>query len=166
MQKEIINRITDFLRSISIEVKFRDIDEATFLPGILIENGVIIVDEQRLKFPGDLLHEAGHIALEPGTHRSNLYGNVEANKSNLEALETGVILWSWAALQHLQLPPEVVFHPEGYKGNSEWLIEQFQHKNFIGLPLLEWMGLTYSRPQISDGATIPAFPHMIKWLRD
>ena len=33
------------------------------LPGLAIEHGAILVDEQRLSHPGDILHEAGHLAV-------------------------------------------------------------------------------------------------------
>ena len=54
-----------------------------------------------------------------------------------------------------QLDLDIVFHPGGYKDDSEWLIEQFRSKNYMGLPLLEWMSL----------CTKEEFPKMNKWLR-
>jgi hypothetical protein len=49
-----------------------------------------------------------------------------------------------------------VFHSDGYKGDAEWLIKMFEKNNFIGLPALQWIGLTTSEE----------FPKMKKWLRE
>jgi len=137
----------------------------TFLPGILVKDGVIIIDRSKLSYPGDLLHEAGHIALEKAEDRPGLNDDIEGAKSESEKLEIGVILWSYAALKYLELPEEVVFHENGYKGDSNWLIEEYNKGNFIGLPLLIWMGLTYEKVTHISGEEIAPFPHMIKWLR-
>lgn len=55
--------------------------------------------------------------------------------------EMAVIAWSVAAALHLSISLTEVFHPEGYKGEWKWLMEQYESKNYIGLPLLQWMGL-------------------------
>jgi hypothetical protein len=79
--------------------------------------------------------------------------------------EIGAILWSYAAVYYLKLPLEFVFHPNGYKNNSDWFISNFSSGNYIGLPFLEWAGLTLSENRAAiDGEK--AFPIMQKWLRD
>ncbi|WP_234573647.1 hypothetical protein [Rhodohalobacter sp. 614A] len=163
INKRLTNRIILFLQEIGIAVKKSRIHEETFLPGIKIERGEMLVDKDQLTYPGDLIHEAGHIALTPKSDRAKLNGNVDEEKNSKESLETGAILWSWAALTYLKLDPEIVFHQNGYRGASEWFIENFTSGNYIGLPLLQWMELC--KHQDSDEG-IPEFPHMIKWLRD
>lgn len=153
-----------FLTEIGIEFEFRAIDEDTFLPGILIENGKLIIDFQKLGHMGDVLHEAGHIAVVPTADRAMMHGNVEPGPPS-QSLELGAILWSYAAVVHLGIHPSFVFHEAGYKGQSKWLIEQFQTGTYIGLPLLQWMGLTYDAKQALEKNVKP-FPHMVKWLRD
>lgn len=140
-------------------------DEPTFLPGIKIDRGCLRFDLAKLKYPGDLLHEAGHLAVETPAQRAELSDNVEENSSPQKSLETAAVLWSYAALLHLELPPEFVFHPAGYKGDSEWMIEQFAQGTYIGLPLLQWMGLCIDKTQAKINHT-PSFPHMLKWLRE
>ncbi len=81
--------------------------------------GKLVVDRGKLKYPGDLLHEAEHLAVVETSRRQSIGAYVGFNTD--EGL--GAIAWSWAALKHLELPPEVVFHPDGYKGMSV---------NFIG----------------------------------
>ena len=52
-----------FLESIRIEVAEGPLTATTFLPGLELGPCVIYVDFDKLKYPGDILHEAGHIAV-------------------------------------------------------------------------------------------------------
>lgn len=165
-KEQLLDTITSFLNEIGIGTSYSNINEDTFLPGILITEGKLTIDKDKLKYPGDLLHEAGHIAVMPGHERNLLAGDVGKQKDYNTAYgeEIAAILWSYAALHHLQLSPDVVFHPSGYKGTSEMYIDNFTSGNFIGLPLLEWMGLCKSHTDQESNAS--AFPAMTKWLRD
>jgi len=159
-----VDLILHFFGQIGIKAEFGSVPDTTFLPGILIDAGRLIIDIEKLKYPGDLLHEAGHIAMVPSADRSLMNGNIETD-SPVDTMELGAILWSYAALKHLNLPPEFVFHKEGYKGDADWLIEQFEGGTFIGLPLLQWMGLAYDTKNAANFNVEP-FPFMLKWLRD
>lgn len=163
----LLEKITDFLHEIGINTHKQQLDEPTFLPGVLIDKGTLIIDEEKLLYPGDLLHEAGHIAVMTNEERSSIRGNVgeatSASKAGGE--ELSAIAWSYAALKHLGLPPEVVFHPNGYKGASDWFMEQFALGKNIGVPLLQWMGLCYTEAP-AENPEIKTYPHLIKWLRD
>lgn len=148
-------KIIGFLNEIGIPVIETELSDNCFLPGLVIEKNAILMDPYRLKHPGDLLHEAGHLAVTSEEFRP-LIGTKKMDPSwPTDGDELAAILWSYAALKHLDLEPEVVFHPAGYKNESDWLISQFENKNYIGLPLLEWMGL----------CSATEFPNMIKWLR-
>ncbi|BAU54945.1 hypothetical protein [Mucilaginibacter gotjawali] len=57
-----IDIITNFVLSTGIDVVRRPIIMDTFLPGLLLENGEIIIDADKLLYPGGILHEAGHFA--------------------------------------------------------------------------------------------------------
>ena len=154
-------KILQFLDQIGISVIETKLPDDCFLPGLAIERNAILMDSSRLKYPGDLLHEAGHLAVTEENLRP-LIGTAEMDPAwPSDGDELAAILWSYAALQYLELKPEVVFHPEGYKNESAWLIEQFANKNYIGLPLLEWMGLCSA----SGKEEVKPFPQMIKWLR-
>jgi hypothetical protein len=145
------NRIADFLTGIGIPVRAGDIPAQTFLPGLHISGGVLMVDEARLAYPGDLLHEAGHLAVIPAAQRGKVNGDVGDNGGN----EMAAIAWSYAAALHLELAPAVVFHDHGYRGGARNLIENFSAGRYIGVPMLRWLGLTDS-----------AYPSMIRWVRD
>jgi hypothetical protein len=74
------------------------------------------------------------------------------------------MLWSAAAAEHLGLPLEFVFHPNGYKGNSDWLMKSYRDKTYTGLPLLEWFGMALGEKRAAE-ENKAAFPAMQHWLR-
>ncbi len=155
----VLKQIFQFFDEISIQYNFTEIETETFLPGIQIKNGSLQIDLKNLKYPGDLLHEAGHIAVSLSAEREILNDNVIENNSEKAGEEMAVLLWSFAAARKIGLPTEIVFHEAGYKGEAKWLTEQFESENYIGLPLLQWMGLT-------DIEGENAFPKMKSWLRE
>jgi hypothetical protein len=145
--------ILDFLDCIGLAVEERPIRPGTFLPGIAVLNGVLIVDRNRLLYPGDLLHEAGHLAVLTAEERKLAGPDLGGNGGH----EMAAIAWSYAACVHLDLPLDIVFHPDGYKGDAAWLAQTFANGCYIGLPILEWKGMTSS-----DGDN--PFPSMDRWL--
>ncbi|PZX56586.1 class I SAM-dependent methyltransferase [Algoriphagus chordae] len=155
-EADVTNRkiILDFLQEIGIPTKSQKL-EKTFLPGIKIDKGILLYDPENLLYPGDLLHEAGHIALMTEEERKIIIGNVKEYRSPGQDDEMAVMLWSYAALKYLNLSPEVVFHPDGYKGDANMLIASYESADYKGLPLLVWMELCESSE----------FPKMRKWLR-
>lgn len=156
-----LEKIIQFLEEIGILTIERELKEKCFMPGISIEKGAILLDRKQLKYPGDLLHEGGHIAVATEDQRA-LIGTVESDPTwPDDGEEIVALLWSFAALKKMEIAPEVVFHPNGYKDESTWIIEQFESGNYIGLPLLEYMGLCENN---SDSG-VKSFPNMIKWLR-
>ena len=68
----VTDHIICFLRDIGIAVCEAEVPEGSFLPGIRIERGGLRVDRARLRWPGDLLHEAGHLAVVPAALRSDM----------------------------------------------------------------------------------------------
>ncbi len=157
--------IVQFLRGIGLDCREEKLDQNTFLPGIDIRNGALLYDAELLLYPGDLLHDAGHLAvLSPldranATSPSNLNGDLDEG-----AAEMAAIAWSWAAAQHINLPEEILFHPNGYKGGAQSLADNFSAGRFIGLPILVWKGMT--NDSANDGAADKlAYPKMMHWLR-
>jgi len=56
-----------------------------------------------------------------------------------------------------------VFHPHGYKGQAEQLVDAFSNGNYLGLPLLQWQEMAF------DGHTaqqlgVQPYPHMVNWI--
>lgn len=159
-----LQKILLFLNEIGIQVFEKELED-TFLPGLDLGPNCIYIDYKKLLYPGDILHEAGHLAVTTTSER-NLVGTDKMAKDwPSQGEEIGAILWSFAAAKHLNLPAEFVFHPNGYKNDSEWLISNFNAENYIGLPFLEWTGLTYGKEK-AQKENQEAFPLMQKWLRD
>jgi hypothetical protein len=163
-KKELINKITTFINDIGLECVEGELPSSTFLPGMHVENGRIIYGYDQVKFPGDLIHEAGHLAVILPDERKvagpeNISGSLDPGGAELAA-----IAWSWAALQHLQLAPELLFHDEGYKGGASSLIENFSAGRYIGVPMLQWLGLTKEAKNDVEADEF-TYPKMKNWLR-
>jgi len=151
-------RLAGFVRGIGIDVRAAELPEETFLPGLDIRDGAILVDEKRLAYPGDLLHEAGHLAVTDPDERG------APTLSPTPGDEMATLAWSYAALTYLELAPEIVFHPHGYKGGGQALIDAFAGDGRPGVPLLQWYGMTLGPREAAERGVEP-FPHMLRWLR-
>jgi hypothetical protein len=153
----LVGRIVAFLRRIGIPVEAATLDGGTFLPGIAVVGGGLRVDPSRLAWPGDLLHEAGHIAVGDPARRDD-------GVSNDPGEEMAALAWSFAAATHLGLDPSVPFHEGGYRGEGASLAENFSQGGYVGVPLLAWWGLTLE-PHRAKAAGVPGYPNMLAWLR-
>ncbi len=160
MTHEPAARMVDFLRSIGIHVQAQALPDGTFLPGIAVHNGTLLVDETRLRFPGDLLHEGGHLALMSPAQRAVASDAVEHD--NEQVSEAAVIAWSYAAALHLGIDAQVLFHAGGYHGRSQALLLSYQLGVYPGAGALAELGLAYVGPH----ACGTRYPAMLKWLRE
>jgi hypothetical protein len=151
-------RLAEFVRGIGLDVRPAQLPDPTFLPGIDVRDGTIFVDEVLLAYPGDLLHEAGHLAVTHPAERN------APKLSPSDGDEIAAIAWSYAALRHLDIDPTIVFHPQGYKGSSKALIENFAAGRTYGQPLLQYYGMTFEPRQAAENGVAP-FPCMVRWLR-
>jgi len=151
-------RLAAFVRGVGIPVHPAALPAPTFLPGLEIRDGAILVDESRLTWPGDLLHEAGHLAVAHPDERAR------PQLSPTPGEEMAAIAWSYAAARHLGLAPDILFHAGGYKDGSSALIENFAEGRYIGVPLLHCYGMAVEPRQAAGGGAEP-YPHMLRWLR-
>jgi len=153
--------IAEFLEQIGLEARETSLEGPTFVPGVRLEQGAILYDPQKLQYPGDLLHEAGHVAFTPVSERSALCDHLATTPGD----EMAAIAWSYAAAVHIGLSPTVVFHEGGYRGESAALISNFQAGRFVGVSMLDWAGMTTS-PHPRQPRTQGMFPEMKTWLRE
>ena len=160
MNAPLTTQIIEFLRSIGLAVVEKPIAGATVLPGIDVDRGTLVVDRTALKYPGDLLHEAGHLAVVPSREREQMHANVGDDGG----MEMAAIAWSYAAAVHLGLSPSVVFHPDGYRGEAASLLDNFVQGRYFGVPLLVWRGLT--DPPTPPATSSGAYPLMKRWLTE
>ncbi len=157
--EELTEQITGFLAVIGLPVSFEAIDDPTFLPGILIRNGGLVVDRSKLLYPGDMLHEAGHLAVMPPRIRQKMNGDLDFDPIH-QGGELAAIAWSYAACVHLGIDSRIVFHEHGYKGGGGHLADNYEQGGDMGVPLLVWNEMTCSPRTGSEHA----FPKMSNWL--
>ena len=152
-------RIVRFLEQTGLAVRWELLEEPTRLPGISIDRGALVVDRSRLQYPGDLLHEAGHLAVIPADERAQLVGDAGSDP----AREMMAMAWSYAALRHLRLDPAVVFHEGGYGRGSRSLLANFSSGRYVAVPMLQWLGMTADAERAVELGVEP-YPNMLRWL--
>ncbi|HXK01459.1 MAG TPA: hypothetical protein VMS37_03590 [Verrucomicrobiae bacterium] len=154
-----MREILAFLGSIGLPYRTGAVNGKTFVPGIQIESGVLVIDPAQLLYPGDLLHEAGHLALMEPARRAATSGDAGSDGGE----EIGAIAWSYAAALHIGIDPRIVFHDAGYRGNSVTIVENFRAGLYIGVPMLQWKGLALDERRARD-LGLPPYPYMLRWL--
>ena len=160
-----VQPILRFLEKIGVPFQFTSIDIVTYVPGINIHNGSLQIDLEKLSFPGDLLYEAGRIALAPSAVRPRLTHPIESQLDfDVATHSMMTIAWSYAAALDSGTPLEVLFHPEGYKGQNESIQDGFQSGQYIGLPMLQFLGMAFDAKNANQQG-LQVFPFMQLWLR-
>ena len=152
-------QILAFLDRISIPVVMEALDDDTLLPAMTVRYGKLIVDPARLTWPGDLLHEAGHIAVTDPATRASL-----SEVTSDPAEEMAAIAWSCAAAVEIGLDPRIVFHDDGYLGGGGYLADALVDGRGPGVPILVWFGMTTDKRTAEKEGVAP-FPQMQRWLR-
>ncbi|MBO9561010.1 MAG: hypothetical protein J7515_20795 [Caulobacter sp.] len=152
-----VGRIVAFLRRVGIPVEAASLEGETFLPGIAVEAGALKVDPVRLIWPGDLLHEAGHVAVSDPARP-------DEGVSDDPGEEMAAIAWSYAAALEIGLPPDILFHAGGYRGGARALIENFAEGGYVGVPMLAMWRLTHE-PHRAKAMGARPYPHMLAWRR-
>jgi len=165
MNDLIADKLIDFVKSIGLTVQLQTIEEPTFLPGLVIKQGGLVIDKDKLLYPGDILHEAGHLAVMPPEIREAMDGDLDTAKDFELGGELMAIPWSYAACLYLELEPQLVFHKNGYKSGGESIIANFSQGQYFGVPMLQWIGLCYE-PHKAKEYNAEGFPKMLKWLRE
>ena len=117
---------------------------------------------EALAYPGDMLHEAGHLAMMTAEERAACNGDA----GNDPGAEMAAIAWSYAAALEIGLDPALVFHAHGYKGGGAAIIENFAAGRYIGVPMLQWFGLTTDPAQRQRPVDAVVYPAMKCWLRE
>lgn len=157
--------ILAFLEQIGLTASEGMVPPDSFLPGIRVAQGTLVFDRAAVRWPGDLLHEAGHIAVTPAALRCTLDDALATTSAIPHAGEAEATAWAYAAIVHLQLPPALLFHEGGYRGHSTSLIATFSCGVYPGSFGLSQAGMTLSSAAAKNGG-VPAYPHMTRWLRE
>lgn len=157
MDETQFDRIVTFVRNIGIPIRFDSVAVDSFLPAVTVANGGVVIDRERLAWPGDILHEAGHLAvMEPAARGGDVPDD--------DALERAAMAWSYAAAVAIGIDPGIVFHGGGYKGGGAALAQNYALGLYIGLPELIAAGMAHGPlAAVPDG--LPVYPAMLRWLR-
>ena len=185
------DRIVAFIGDLGLAIRDGDVPADAFLPGVRIADGGLVVDRTAMFIPGDLLHEAGHLAVIPGRYRQRIGDDVDAGVAQIRAEAAGAgdrdpvldgleglggelqaIAWSYAACRHLGLPLEIVFKPGAYgtdkNGGADpmMIAQQIEMGFFPGLHRLIQAGMTAPPQSIlyPDGPP-GGFPAMLRWVQ-
>jgi hypothetical protein len=175
---ETLEPVLTFLETIGVDCRAGDVHPDSFLPGIEIQQGRLIFDADKLASPGDLLHEAGHIAAVPSKFRTRLSGDIDACLARLTAEDAAAeaiihtdlapIAWSYAAALEAGINPLHVFDAAGYGadkgGDIQIICQQLQMGLFPGIAMLARLGLCAAPPPFGDSGDHAPYPHMKRWL--
>jgi len=151
--------IAGFLAGIGIAVETGPVAADSPLPGMTARAGRLVIDPAVPAYPGDLLHEAGHLALcDPATRdQTDDVGDDPGD-------EMGAIAWSVAAATACGIPLETLFHPAGYRGWSPALPAAFAKGRGFGIAILACYDMT-AEPHRAAQSGLAPFPAMARWLR-
>ncbi len=165
-KKHKLKYIFHFLKLTGFRIEFAQLPEnQTFLPGISIFNGTILVDKNTLLYTGDVLLAAGCLAIMPATvrHSANTY-YLDTHYTK-EQIQSMAIAWSYAACVEMGINPLEVFGTERYNGCAEELLKQFLSGSFNGLNLLRKAGFCHdTEDEQHYGAK--RYPYMMRWIAD
>jgi hypothetical protein len=154
-------KIVAFLTRIGLRVELRDLPPDTVFKGTQVQHGVVCIDESQLEHPGDVLHEAGHLAMLPPAKRKVAHLFMDDGGG----IEMSATAWAYAASVHIGLPADAVFHETSYCGSGEVLLEAFSSGRYIGVPLLQWAEMTVDEKRAQELGVDP-YPVMRRWLRE
>jgi hypothetical protein len=154
----LVAKLAAFVRGVGIGVEAATLDAPTRFPGLDIRNGAVLIDEAQLIHPGNILHEAGHLAVHDPEKRN------APTIAPTGGEEMATLAWSYAAALHLGFEADLVFYPGSYQGEERALIENFAEGRFIGVPLLQRYGMALE-PRHAAERDVEPFPHMLRWVR-
>jgi hypothetical protein len=161
----VLERILAFLREVGIRVREAELGDGAFLPGVRVDGGGLLFDRARLRWPGDLLHEAGHLAVLPSALRAAASDDLAGHDDVPYAGETEATAWAYAATVAIGLDPAVLFHQGGYHGQSASLVMTYSMGVYPGAQGLVRAGMTASGTAAAQrGET--TYPGMQRWLRE
>lgn len=177
--------VIEFVRSIGIPVTVTELTaKSTFLPRVRIQAGELLVDPG--VFPGDILHEAGHIATIPEPFRHLADGNLSAvframgeyveeelvdiggykedpiARGIMQCSDPEATAWQYAAAKHIGLPDKWLFPKESYNGDAMGILLGLKSSRYLGINGLQAAGWTVIRA--TPYRPLPEYPKLVRWL--
>ena len=178
--KQDFDAVEAFLHDIGIAIHPVDdllLDE--FIPGVRIVKGEILYSKKTPISFGDILHEAGHVAIIPDIFRMQIDGDVDrclepiidewfeknpdsfgetenlVSRALLQCGDAEATAWSFAAARHIGLPTAELYPAASYDGEWPAIEIMLREGMHFGINGLAAAGMTRQR----------AFPEMTRWTQ-
>lgn len=146
-----VSRARDFLKRIGIPIEvipsYVPDPPYSFFKGVWIANGKLNFCPARVQV-GELLHEAGHMALMPKSRWQELPTGRWADDTLYPPLggfkhlgDAAVEAWDYAAALTADIPELCVFD-KGFDGNGMAVWELFDERRHPGFTLLRFLGMS------------------------
>jgi len=176
-----LRKISVFLRTIGFTV-LEDSISASFLSGVEPRcNMTLAYDPDTMVCAGDVLHEAGHLAIIPSVFRNKIAGNIDESlapvanayfathafhigpnfyedpigRAILQADESAAQAWSYAAALAAGIDPKIVFDSESIDDEYAGVLTGLHLKCHAGINSMTASGMTNRN----------IFPKMHRWLQ-
>ena len=107
----------------------------TFLPGILVLNGGLVVDRNKLKYQGDYPpHEGRTSGRRPFPYSCRDERGRRQSRGPMEPVEATAIAWGRTPPRSSRSRiPAIVFHSDGYLGRAESVLQNFEFGVYFGV---------------------------------
>jgi hypothetical protein len=174
-------RACEFLTALGFAVR-EEPQVSGFLEGVAIRNGDLVVRAAEDEIAGELLHEAGHLAVLPTRFRHLASGDLsQVNelmhdwmmreghlvhpddpqiRSILQCGECEASAWSYAAALAIGIDTRVPFY-RGYEGDGLIVHDQIASGRYFGVHGLAAGGMT----ELPKPWSAQPFPAMKRWLQ-
>lgn len=180
-----IQKAIEGLRRLGIPIRLTQIRENSFIPGVWIDRGTLVVNPEHVFFLGDIFHESGHLAITPSRLRSFWTPNTNLDDPEAELAkemyrivvspegfalqgegivrqilqmgEAEAIAWEYAAILEVGFDPVPIFaEPSRLSGEGLELLSNLSSGCYLGIH-----GLHHSKMSTKRG-----YPKMLKWMQD
>lgn len=164
-----------FLKGIGFNTERGEVTANSFVPNITIKNGEIVYNEEALV--GDMLHEAGHLAILPAKYRSICQANVGRSvaeiwkhadaagelevdspmyRALIQASDPEATAWAWAAGKEIGIAEEEIIPDFQYQGTGEEIRSMLSARCYLGINGLRAAGMLDS---------VKTFPKLTRWVQ-
>lgn len=176
-----LSQTIHFLNHIGLPTAIVDeTPKSSFMPHLFIRHGTLEVTRDVLI--GDLLHDAGHLAVIPGRLRhlmhGNLYRSFEAIFEQIADLphdhpevvamihsdDPAATAWAWACGVHLGIPHEDIITDASFGDAGADIRCMLSHHQYVGIHALQSSGFCAAHGMCHP--TLPVFPQLQFWVKD
>lgn len=174
-----LTTVASFLNDIGLEARMVDqLGAPSFLKDVCIDHGTLQFTENALV--GDLLHDAGHLAVIPARFRIQMHGNLYKSfreiLKNLDHMDPedpeavallngddlAATAWGWACGRHLDIDPQVIITPESFGHEGDHIRRMLSMNSYFGIQALQATGFCLARDLCVSGRSV--FPKLNFWL--